>query len=315
MPASTNPLVLKLGADLLRFRAVVTSAEQVKEVEVRGWDTATKQALTATKPGRDDLGRAARRRPGQAGQDVRRRPLRVDRRPAPHPGRGRRGRRGARRGGRRARSPSSRASPGATRRCAPARRSPSTASARPFDGKYTVTTSRHRLDPATGYTTSFSVTGVRDRTLLGLAGGGGPATTAPAGRRGRPSSTTSTTRRRPAGCGCASPGWPTDVRQRLGPHRAGRRRQGPGRAGPARGGRRGAGRLRAGRLPASVRARRPLQRRRPARRPGHRRSSTAARARSTGARWCPGAGTGSTCSTRTAGPRASPSPAATASSA
>ncbi|MGA8248452.1 MAG: VgrG-related protein, partial [Nocardioides sp.] len=46
---NTNPLVLKLGADLLRFRAVVTSAEQVKEVEVRGWDTATKQALTATK--------------------------------------------------------------------------------------------------------------------------------------------------------------------------------------------------------------------------------------------------------------------------
>ncbi len=42
--------MLKQGADLLRFRAVVTSAEQVKEVEVRGWDTATKQALTATQP-------------------------------------------------------------------------------------------------------------------------------------------------------------------------------------------------------------------------------------------------------------------------
>ncbi|MGA8247594.1 MAG: VgrG-related protein, partial [Nocardioides sp.] len=51
----------------------------------------------------------------------------------------------------------------------------------PFDGKYTVTTSCHRLDPTTGYTTSFSVTGVRDRTMLGLAGGGGAATTAPPG--------------------------------------------------------------------------------------------------------------------------------------
>ena len=47
---SRDPLVLRLGSDLLRFRAVVTSAEQVKEVEVRGWDTATKQPLTATQP-------------------------------------------------------------------------------------------------------------------------------------------------------------------------------------------------------------------------------------------------------------------------
>ena len=47
---SPDPLVLRLGSDLLRFRAVVTSAEQVKEVEVRGWDTATKQALMSTEP-------------------------------------------------------------------------------------------------------------------------------------------------------------------------------------------------------------------------------------------------------------------------
>ena len=42
----------------------------------------------------------------------------------------------------------------------------------PFDGKYTITSSRHRFDPVTGYTTSFSVTGRRDRTLLGLASNG-----------------------------------------------------------------------------------------------------------------------------------------------
>ncbi len=46
----------------------------------------------------------------------------------------------------------------------------------PFDGKYTITTSRHRFDPTTGYTTAFSVTGRRDRTMLGLTSGGrGPA--------------------------------------------------------------------------------------------------------------------------------------------
>jgi uncharacterized protein involved in type VI secretion and phage assembly len=40
----------------------------------------------------------------------------------------------------------------------------------PFDGKYTVTTTRHRIDPTTGYTTSFAVTGAHDRSLLGLTG-------------------------------------------------------------------------------------------------------------------------------------------------
>ena len=43
-----NPLVLQLGLDLLRFRSVLTSAQQAGTVEVRGWDVATKKALTAT---------------------------------------------------------------------------------------------------------------------------------------------------------------------------------------------------------------------------------------------------------------------------
>ena len=45
-----NPLVLQLGLDLLRFRSVLTSAQQAGTVEVRGWDVATKKALTATAP-------------------------------------------------------------------------------------------------------------------------------------------------------------------------------------------------------------------------------------------------------------------------
>ena len=43
----------------------------------------------------------------------------------------------------------------------------------PFDGKYTITTSRHRYDPNTGYTTAFSVTGRQERSLYGLTSGGG----------------------------------------------------------------------------------------------------------------------------------------------
>ena len=44
----------------------------------------------------------------------------------------------------------------------------------PFDGKYTITTSHHRYEPTTGYTTAFSVTGRQERSLYGLTSGGGP---------------------------------------------------------------------------------------------------------------------------------------------
>lgn len=179
-PASTNPLVLKLGADLLRFRAVVTSAEQVKEVEVRGWDTATKRALTATRPAATtsvvlpDVDPATLARTfgdaryvssdvphrTQAAVDVAAAAL------AEAVAGGYAELEGVARG-----NPEVRAGAAVT----------VDGLGSPFDGKYTVSTSRHRLDPATGYTTSFSVAGVRDRTLLGLAGGGGPATTAPPG--------------------------------------------------------------------------------------------------------------------------------------
>src|SRR5699024_167370 len=43
----------------------------------------------------------------------------------------------------------------------------------PFDGKYTVTSTRHRFDPLDGYLTTFTVSGRNDRTMLGLASSGG----------------------------------------------------------------------------------------------------------------------------------------------
>src|SRR5689334_2424713 len=49
-PEQQNPLVVRLGTDLLRFRSLITAAEQVKEVQARGWDLAQKQALVATAP-------------------------------------------------------------------------------------------------------------------------------------------------------------------------------------------------------------------------------------------------------------------------
>ena len=42
--------MLRLGTDLLRFRSLITAAEQVKEVQARGWDLAQKKAFVATAP-------------------------------------------------------------------------------------------------------------------------------------------------------------------------------------------------------------------------------------------------------------------------
>jgi phage protein D len=46
--SSHDPLQLVFGQDLLEFRPRITSAEQVKEVKVRGWDPVQKQALVGS---------------------------------------------------------------------------------------------------------------------------------------------------------------------------------------------------------------------------------------------------------------------------
>ncbi len=43
-----DPLALTMGAHILRLRSVVTSSDQVGQVEVRGWDPAQKQKVTGT---------------------------------------------------------------------------------------------------------------------------------------------------------------------------------------------------------------------------------------------------------------------------
>ena len=87
-----NPLLLRQGSDLVRFRAVVTSAEQVKEVQVRGWDVAQQEGARRHRPREDRVRAALRpgRRSAGAGQDVRRSRVRRHRRALPRAVRGRR---------------------------------------------------------------------------------------------------------------------------------------------------------------------------------------------------------------------------------
>lgn len=173
---STNPLQLALGADLLRLRAVVSAAEQVKEVQIRGWDTATKRVLVGIAPARTDAASvgvvpadvAATFGAGTyVGVDT---PYgtqsEVDRA---------------------ATAVSEQVAGGLAELEGVARGNPKLKAGvavtlgllgAPFDGRYTVTTVRHVYEADTGFTSTFTVSGRRRRSLLGMADGSGAAGTA-----------------------------------------------------------------------------------------------------------------------------------------
>ncbi len=168
--ATQEPLVLELGRNLLRLRAVVTSAEQVPQVQVRGWDFTTKRAVvgsaaattTSAEIGATPAGLAGTfAAPMLVGADT---PYltqgEVDdaaKALAEQVAGGFAELEGVLRG-----NPTVRAGTAVTLANA----------GKPFDGKYTVTTSRHVFEPETGYSTWVTVSGAQDRTLAGLTGAG-----------------------------------------------------------------------------------------------------------------------------------------------
>jgi phage protein D len=173
-PEQQNPLVVRLGTDLLRFRSLITAAEQVKEVQARGWDLAQKQALVATAPAKTTSAVLATYNPVDIAKkfgdpvyvatDVAfRSQAEVDTAAAAI---------AEQIAG--AFAEFEGVARGNPKLHAGAAISVDNVGA-PFDGKYTITSSHHRYDPNTGYTTTFSVTGRSERSLYGLANGGGTA--------------------------------------------------------------------------------------------------------------------------------------------
>ena len=165
--ASQDPLVLEADRNLVALRAGLTAAEQVPEVSVRGWDPVRKKAVVAT---------ATPRLPD------------ADARGADPPGLGRTF----------ASPPYLVADPGchadapasaATRSVADqlggacveiegvARGNPQLRAGAavalsnvgaPFEGRYTLSSTRHLFSEQAGYTTSFTVSGRQERSLYGL---------------------------------------------------------------------------------------------------------------------------------------------------
>lgn len=166
-----GPLVLQQGYNLLRFRAVVTSADQVKDVQVRGWDVARKQALIGVAPAHTNSALLPTTSPAQLAHLFRDPSyLATD---VPY---------GSQAEVDTAATALADQIAGAFAELEGVARGNPKLRARaavavdglgaPFDGKYVVTTSRHSYDPATGYVTHFAITGKQERSLLGLASGG-----------------------------------------------------------------------------------------------------------------------------------------------
>ncbi len=167
---STNPLQLSLGSNLLRFRSVVTSAEQVKEVQVRGWDVGTKKSLVGVAAATSGSAQLSVSPADVAGKFSAPPYVGVD---VPY--------RSQAEVDAAAKAVAEQIGGAFAEFDGVARGNPSLKAGTavslalvgdPFDGKYTLSSARHTYDASTGYTTAFTVSGRQQRSLLGLVGGG-----------------------------------------------------------------------------------------------------------------------------------------------
>ncbi|HVF06812.1 MAG TPA: VgrG-related protein [Frankiaceae bacterium] len=167
--AAQSALVLEVGRNVLRLRAVVTSAEQVPSVEVRGWDDTQKRAVVGTAPAATTVAEVGAK-PADLAKAFNA-PVLV----ATHTPYATQSEVDAA-----AKALAEQVAGGFAELEAVIRGNPQvragTAVAlanagKPFDGKYTVTATRHVFEPDTGYTTWVTVSGFQDRTLYGLVAG------------------------------------------------------------------------------------------------------------------------------------------------
>ncbi|MGH4023460.1 MAG: VgrG-related protein [Pseudonocardiaceae bacterium] len=169
--ARQDPLVLEAGQNVTAVRAAVSSAEQVGQVEVRGWDYRAKQAVTASAPAKTSSAQLGSITPQSLAQNFGNGTfLATD---VPH----------------RTQNAAKAAAEALAAQIAgafaeiegvakgnPKLRAGTSVSLSgvgvPFEGKYTLSATRHLFTQDTGYTTLFTVSGRQERSLYGLANGG-----------------------------------------------------------------------------------------------------------------------------------------------
>ncbi|WP_329074484.1 VgrG-related protein [Streptomyces niveus] len=169
--ADRNPLVLELGGNLIRCRAGVSAAEQVSEVEVRGWDVQAKEPLVGKAP----AGTSSTLELGVSAAEVSA-PFGEARFVVTDAAYGTQAQVDQAAKALAERIAGSFAELEAVIRGNPAVRAGSAvalnAVGAPFEGRYTVTSSRHVFDAVRGYETWITVSGQQERSLFGLTGGG-----------------------------------------------------------------------------------------------------------------------------------------------
>lgn len=173
LTGSDSALQLTMGVQVLKLRGVVTSADQVANVEVRGWDPKAKQAIVSTAPAGTTSASTALSPQSLAGTWG---PSTLTSVGVPHV----------------LQSEADQAAKaladqvggsfaeldGVARgnaQLAPGKAVSLSLAGDPFDGQYVLTTATHRFDPHDGYTTAFTVSGKNQRSLLGLASNAVPA--------------------------------------------------------------------------------------------------------------------------------------------
>lgn len=170
----TEELEIKLGANVVQLRAVVTAGGQVKEVEVRGWDPKAKKELKQTAPVKTDSVKVGLKPDELAGkfkaakyvasgdayttQDEVKAAAKAlaDQIASAH----------AELDGVVEGNPKFRAGVAVALGNA----------GKPFEGKYTLTAVQHLYSPSRGYQTAFRVSGKQDRSLFALTSGSGNGT-------------------------------------------------------------------------------------------------------------------------------------------
>lgn len=176
--ARTEPLVIQRGVNLIALRGTVTSANQVPDVEVRGWDVAAKQAIVAVAPaktrsaklpGIDPVALAAK--------------FSSPRYVAPATAFEQAAQCDATAAALASRLSGAFAELEGVARGNPKLRAGTAVSlkgaGKPFDGSYTLSSSRHDFSPDSGYLTTFSVSHTSERSLYGIAAGANSAAALP----------------------------------------------------------------------------------------------------------------------------------------
>ena len=169
--AKEDPLVLERGMNLVALRGTVTSADQVPDVEVRGWDVAAKKAIVAVAQAKTRSAKLPEVDPAALAKK-----FGSPRYVAPPTAFDQAAQCDAAAASLASRLGGAFAELEGLARGNPKLRAGTAVvlkgAGKPFDGQYTLSSSRHEFSPDTGYLTTFTVSHESERSLYGVAAGG-----------------------------------------------------------------------------------------------------------------------------------------------